>query len=198
MKHPVSKSLLVVVVFVSLCGFTIFGGTQYCALTGCTFSGPIVTAGISDSRACATNYTRVGPVLCHYTGAAPTISTINTTCTTLDLNATYGVPATAKTVTLITRGVLQSGTVAGVEDTKVRYYSDNGCTVKLQANVNTPAEGWGAYSTLVTAGITIWAGQAIDLYYINGTTTIYALHSDTLTTGASVLASLNGVLRYSE
>lgn len=151
---------------------------------------------VSDT-ACATDYTRVGTSKCvHSTNSNPSQITINSTCTTIDLNSQYGVPSTAKSVLLLIRLSETSGTVTGTPITYVEYYTDSGCSTILNDVVPKPEIA--VYSAQTSAGRNIEEIDAGVNMYINGATTVYMKRLDTTITGSGHGASVQRVYSYEE
>lgn len=144
------------------------------------FSGTTEFSGtVLATRASAANFTRITSNYNIRTGGSPAPTIITTSCTTININSTYGIPVTAKTVDIVTNIDLKSGTSATNLTADVDYYSDSGCTTKLGGSSFVVPITLRAYSSLTGAGTSIMAQNFYTTVYVNGASVIYAKKAET-------------------
>ena len=156
--------------------------------------------GIFSTGSCVAGFDRIAPSLCSRTTAIITPTTVNTTCTTVDLAGSLGINSTARQVELILAVGVISGTSVGFEAVALTLYSDSGCTVKLPTNTG-PSLSFSdlyveAYSPITSAGIGLGSVGGVSVAVINGQTTIYARRNQTIVAGGSTTASVVAAPRY--
>lgn len=138
---------------------------------------------LSSDISCATNYTR-GGLNCYETGHMGAQISVTTSCTTVNLNTTWGIPSTAKLINVPIEASLVSGTAAGAQFSQMQFFTDSNCSNYLPGTTSSLALTLGAvqYDTNPNSSLI-----RIPIYlplYINGQTTIYAKKWATLQTGA--------------
>jgi hypothetical protein len=161
----------------------------------------IGTAIFSTGSCNSTPFSRIAPSLCLRTaaGSAAASITINATCTTLDLSAGAAVPSSARAVVGRVGLTLESGTAAGLQDIRVAFFSNSGCTLKLP----TDQEGTGGTIDAQLASRASVADGVIDvatftpiILYTQGATTIYAIKTESLVAGGATAAAFWGVTAF--
>jgi hypothetical protein len=152
---------------------------------------------VTSTKAAVTNFTRVGPNQAVKSGGSTSSTTINTTCTTINLS-TDGITSSAQTIRIRVVTRLYSGTAAGEQIVGTTFYSDSGCTTVLNGDgKHFPLEN--RSYTLDTVAGHIYSGTYNDLWVHNaGATTIYAKKIETLNAGGTSYSSFLEVTGYTD
>lgn len=172
-----------------------FNGTAYhfWGNVPANFEGPL-----TSTLAAAPNFTRITPNLSIRTAGAPGSTAIGTTCTAISLNATYGIPATALSITASLTVSLSGGTATGLVGAQPIFYSENTCTTRLGGQQSAQNAFWEVFSSVTASQLVSLVQVTPFQLYINGATTIWAKKTEVLCTGCTTAVSFIDAYAYTD